>query len=340
MSDALSTDDFVIRQEGNEIRENLIKVLVYQKTSPIFTEAFNYLSSLDEYTSIDEETKCLLIRLTYFESKTNGTKDFRFAWKEETKTLHNLFCGSQASQDYSKFLDILYDISSKELLSEDILNYLSSYLSLKMDKIDPSNQKMITILFMLFHYYWGKDGSKINEESKEKLFAYFNLNEIERIDAELDEPFRIACQFLRKLLNHATADLKFKARDFCEFFGINLSLFLMISLCIDGISQIRESVGKLVLFVGTSGAGKSSTINYLDGVKYRLYCGNRSKKYYLKTSEDNIKEERAKVGHGPYSETLYPKVIVTEEFTFAETDGSNAPGKLFFRNFSLLSKLI
>lgn len=86
---------------------------------------------------------------------------------------------------------------------------------------------------------------------------------------------------------------------------INAEPDLLFSKAIeDSLNKVHEAVQKNgVLFLGLTGAGKSTSINYFYGINYQIKLVNRIKQ--LKA----LSKEIVKTSHKTVSETLYPSVI-------------------------------
>lgn len=213
----------------------------------------------------------------------------------------------------------MHDISKAQLLTPSILEYLITYLE-KVDlNVDSciKNHHMITILYMLFYFFYSENGCNFLKGHENNMDKKTTIIEIGMYLSDLDvslqdkiEPiFLKTCDFLKNLLHHKKYPiLNFKARDMCHHFSIKLDLSLMIRLCIEGVKLENEDIENLVLFIGTSGSGKSTTINYLYGIKYKIVCSKKNHKYYLKQIDKDVIAP-AKVGHGNVSETLFPKIV-------------------------------
>lgn len=90
-----------------------------------------------------------------------------------------------------------------------------------------------------------------------------------------------------------------------------LSSAHMKDLINDGAPKIRSIVGKkIVLILGNTGSGKSTTINYLLGGKMK----DTSTRYQPKAELIDGKDEKAKIGHNlGQSETLFPQAYGDNE---------------------------
>ena len=211
---------------------------------------------------------------------------------------------------------MMHDISKPQLLTASILNYLITYLD-DVDLEDEScikNHHMITILYMLLYFFYGENGCNFlkghenNLDKRSEIGKYLSDLDVSLQD-KIEPIFLKTCDFLKNLLHHKKYPiLNFKARDMCHHFSIKLDLSLMIRLCIEGVRLENEDIENLILFIGNSGSGKSTTINYLYGIVYRLICSMKTQKYFLKQVDENVIAP-AKVGHGNVSETLFPKII-------------------------------
>eukprot|EP01034_Spumella_vulgaris_P031365 gene31365-38742_t len=100
------------------------------------------------------------------------------------------------------------------------------------------------------------------------------------------------------------------ARNLCEVFDVRLSLALMLSLSIDGVANPKsdhEKVDHMVVFLGLTGAGKSTTINYLTDTEY---IAVEDSGFNLTLEEaPNQARTPTSVGYSSTSKTLYPQVV-------------------------------
>ena len=298
-------------KKHKDLSESVIKLLVYPKNSEAYNKELTII--LETKTSeLDQNTKEILKKFDH------SLKDEFFSEKK-IKSWPNIFSGSIESVDYIKYLNIMYEISKSKLLTPSILDYLISYLE-KVNLQDDScikNHHMITILYMLLYFFYGENGCNFLKGHENNLDKKTSIIEIGMYLSDLDvslqdkiEPtFLKTCEFLKNLLHQKKYRiLNFKARDMCHHFSIKLDLSLMIRLCIEGVRLENEDIENLIMFIGNSGSGKSTTINYLYGIKYKIVCSKKNHKYYLKQVDENVIAP-AKVGHGNVSETLFPKII-------------------------------
>jgi hypothetical protein len=88
----------------------------------------------------------------------------------------------------------------------------------------------------------------------------------------------------------------------------------------EGEKIAKKAEGKdLVFFLGNTGAGKSSIINYLHGCNFEK-IDKGHKKVYEVSKESEI-EALVKIGHNSESETFFPRVVTDERFTYCDCPG-------------------
>ena len=306
--------------EKKDLSESVIILLVYPKNSETYNQALSVLVG-KKVSELDYKSKEILRNFDHDHSLNNECLT-----EKKLKSLPNLFLGSIESADYGNYLNVMmYEISKSQLLTPSILEYLTSYLD-NVNLNDDScvnNHRIFSILYMLLHFYYGENGCNLlkGHESKsedickaimeiEKYLSDFDSSFQEKIDPT----FLKSLDFLKKLLHHKIYSiLNFKARDICHYFGIKLDLSLLISLCIDGVKLDNEVIENLVMFIGNIGSGKSTTINYLYGIDYKIMCSKKTQKYFLKQLDENVIAP-VKVGHGNLTETLFPKIVKNGNF--------------------------
>ncbi|HFL3523779.1 TPA: hypothetical protein ACG3Q9_003362 [Clostridioides difficile] len=99
----------------------------------------------------------------------------------------------------------------------------------------------------------------------------------------------------------------------------------IVNLLEEGRDELRKynlEEKSILLFLGTSGVGKSTCINYLKGCVMQEKIDEETGQVYI-TAEDSAVE----IGNGVYSKTLYPKVLDISDRDFSLCD---CPG--FFDN--------
>lgn len=240
--------------------------------------------------------------------------------EDQLKTLPNLFKKSADYVDYRLFQQLIFKLAEKKFLSDKIIDFLNSYLKDANEEIllnSKLNHMPLFILNMLLNYYYGYD--KVNLKNCERASQEIN-NFLSNLSNSLDyveREFHTSLYFLRKLLYSNNRIMNLEARDICQKFKIELGLALLIKLCCEGLkSDDQQNIKNLILVIGKSGHGKSTSINYLYGVKYKTkYSRTLARRYLLPKSKNNIPSP-ARVGLGIESETLFPKIINIENFSF------------------------
>ena len=136
-------------------------------------------------------------------------------------------------------------------------------------------------LYLLLYYFYEKKHknkkSVFEEKYKVQEFLdsdspHFNNNTKTGI---LIEDEKAILEYLKRYINHDDALYKKKAYHLCHHLNIGLSLTKMIEFAIFNLSDY-DSIKNLVLLIGSTGVGKSTVINYLDGFEYELLDDGRT----------------------------------------------------------------
>lgn len=242
--------------------------------------------------------------------------------------LPNLFCIKPNSPEYKSFVKSI--LSLKDNFTPNIIKFLQQLLDEKTaNRIPPYILSFSLLIILRIHY--GIDGDGLPEKDKDtikkqiKHFLSDSSNESKLIPEKLIPPLQRLRELLHSPTKGATFSTRLEARNICEELHIPLDLPTMLSLCIHGIEQSKDESNEIVLVIGSTGAGKSTLINYLNGVQYKLKTRQDLNKRRL-CLEPISGNELANVGHGLKSRTLYPQIVaahptlVANKSTFAYCD--------------------
>lgn len=248
----------------------------------------------------------------------------------ELEKLPNLFEVQPDSPQYSYLNHLLHSwIKSKKLFKALIDNF-QKILSEFNQQPTPV---VLTAISVILQEYYGQDGANltVGKEKrsiiKKQIREYLCGYDISARGNETDIPNELLAAFkaLRTILNQSQADsqqARLQARDICEALKLPLDLAHMLALSLDGITSqgASDKVEDVVLVVGNTGAGKSTTVNLLSGIKHEYVRDKKDRKEFLQPLPDQ-KPAPARVGHGLKSQTLYPQVIRSDNITFIDCPG-------------------
>lgn len=310
---------FHLQSYSHSQHDSVQQILICSKTSQEYNQELRHLLAA---STLDKQSIEILNK---FDNIYNENNPLEAPLNEaDLARLPNLFTGPIESIDYKEFIQLLFDLSKLKLLTRPTLKYLQEHLN-RVDFANLSNLRshiLVTILYILFYQYYGENGCNLavdsaNYETRSKIRdqiskflskPFVNIEDESEFKKLVPRDLHGPCSALNQLLHHKNdRQLRFSARDICHHLSIKLELTLMICLCIDAIKteEAEEQVKNLVLVIGNTGAGKSTSINYLTGVEYERKI--KHGKYYLK--QKNVDQlAPARVGHGDKSETLYPQV--------------------------------
>ena len=86
-------------------------------------------------------------------------------------------------------------------------------------------------------------------------------------------------------------------------------------------SKIQE---KSIMVLGLTGTGKTTLVNYLNGVQLECYRDRITRKWILEVASNSTSLPCGfKIGHGTLSETIYPAVYTApgEDFSYVDNPG-------------------
>jgi NTE family protein len=236
---------------------------------------------------------------------------------EQLLKLPNLFYSAANSYEYNLLVKELHKILDKnKVLSEYVLDHF--YTTLEQIGVNNIQEDLtFTILSLLLKSYYNLPLLSMKNEEKQAFkeqVKYFLSGKVIGLNEKF-ERLTFSLTILKNYLSSNNKNLRFKARGICESLQIPLNLETMIKLSVDGVTikNTDSNIEDIILFVGGTGAGKSTTINYLYGVEYEFKKNISTGDVCLQATASN-QDIPAKVGHGSKSQTLYPQNIITQLF--------------------------
>ena len=288
----------------DEILTSFQKILIFNKDKEkeIYNECLKSLKNLRECESIVNNLKKLKLDID----------DENQVEEDELKKLPDLF----HIKDFQSFE---YEQVKEILLKSIVLQHNKQLCEVVYKKLlknlEEENQIVsLTSLYALLYYFYKKYDSKALEME-------YNLNEF--FDSDLFESNKNSDEFkvfehLKRLLNAETNLLKIQAHKLCHNLDIPLSMSKMLEFATEFPSL--ESVNNLVIFIGSTGVGKSTLINYLTGTEYELLEDDD----FLVPKEGYFNKLKCTDQNTRHSETLYCEVIPLNEskkLYFADVPG-------------------
>ena len=290
----------------NEIIKNIQIILICNKNED--SELYNNgIKNLKEKKLIEAITE-ILTKLKLEVDDDNKIEE------NELKKLRGLFqIETLHSYEYEQTMELLF--KSIDLI--DVNQQLDTFVNNKLlsnVKSYYEKQPIVSFssLYLLLYYFYEKKHknkkSVFEEKYKVQEFLdsdspYFNNNTKTGI---LIEEEKAILEYLKRYINHDDALYKKKAYHLCHHLNIGLSLTKMIEFAIFNLSDF-DSIENLVLFIGSTGVGKSTVINYLDGVEYELLDDRRT----LAPKEGHFNKLKCAKPISNTSQTLYCEILKT-----------------------------
>lgn len=154
-------------------------------------------------------------------------------------------------------------------------NPVSIYL-LEILRIDNKLESYIEdfVISCLLHNLYGVEGKYLPAEKKDRIISTVQKFMNKSISLTVDERSDLGdlyCLFdaIRKLIHHSDAKNRLRGRNIIDFVDIKLDLVSMMCLGLDGIVGDNVDNSAKILVIGETGVGKSTTINYINGIEYR-----------------------------------------------------------------------
>lgn len=226
------------------------------------------------------------------------------------------------SFDYQLILELLCkSILDADDLSQAVLKKLFHNIETYFGSIENKIISFTSLYLMLFFIY---------KKKYNNVDSLNNFNKIYNVEAYLDQEPETnpnnednnvrALTYLRFYLNHSDKDYIIKAFKLCHSLDVPLSLGKMLEFSLMNFDE--NQISNLIMFIGPTGVGKSTIINYLSGTEYYQY------RNILLPKEGHFNKLNCTEKGSLFSETLYPEILkfIDENNGLTEMNFADMPG--------------
>lgn len=215
-------------------------------------------------------------------------------------------------------------------LSARVLTNLFKNIEAYFESKTPKIVSFTSLFLVMFYLYKSKYKDDIrNFERTYDVEAYLD-QEPENRHHQSDDIHKNAFAYLRLFLNDKDISYKIKSHKLCHWLNVTLSIGKMLDFSLINLDE--KPIKNLVMFVGPTGVGKSTVINYLSGTEYDLVLTVDG--HFLIPKEGHFNKLKCTDKNTYYSETLYPEILpYDDQLNFADMPG-------FFDYSSTTSKSI
>lgn len=222
---------------------------------------------------------------------------------------------SEYTFEYYQVMAILF--KTIELLGNDlspnVRNILESNLSGSFDANRVRFSSMYLLLFYIYKIEHKNDKKEF--EKKYNVEEFFDENQTTLNDRNLDCKYEKIFHNLKQFLNNKDENFRSQAHKLCHDLGISLSLTKMLDF---SVNSINKNIENLFMLIGPTGCGKSTLINYLDGVEYE--------RIFSRLNPKLGHSNKLKVGNGSMSETLYCETLNISKDNSIKINVCDTPG--------------
>ena len=224
--------------------------------------------------------------------------------------------------DYEQILEIIFNSIELVQQNQQFFDEVHERLLKNIEQYFDSNKYLlvaITCLYALLFYYLKikyKDVKYFekNKTLKDYFDSYININiQINSNEMKLFE-------YLKKFLNHEHMFYKIKAFQICQNLEIPLNLVKMLEFSLEYIGL--RKILNLVVFIGRSGVGKTTLINYLTGTEYEILDDPIYENFLIPKKEHFNKLRTTEPQSSFQSQTMYCEVVpLDHEIYLADIPG-------------------
>jgi hypothetical protein len=212
------------------------------------------------------------------------------------------------SYEYEQTMALLFNligVIKKNELDNDIYKTLSNNLAEYFDSEEYPIASFSSLYLLLYYLYKKKYKDNYLDDFEKK----YNIEKFVDgyIENRIEGPDKNIFDYLKKFMNDDRRLYKTESFHICHNLNIGLSLTKMIEFAFYNVS-IFEKIDNLVLFIGATRAGKSTLINYLDGVEYEL-LEDDEETLVPKEKQGNYNKLKCAGQYSTSSQTLYSEVI-------------------------------
>ncbi len=288
--------------------ENLQLLIIKDKSKDI--ENYNILLNYfkDKKINMFQPFKKFLENLRIKYSEINKSTEL-----VKIKDLHELG-SNEYIFEYYQVMAILF--KTIEIIGNDLSPNVRHILESNLSGSFNANRVRFSSMYLLLFYIYKIEHKKDKQEFEKKynVEEFFDENQTTSNDSNLDYNEKIFLN-LKQFLNNKDKNFRSQAYKLCHDLGISLSLTKMLDF---SVNSINENIENLFMLIGATGCGKSTLINYLDGVEYERILGRLNPKL----GHSN----KLKVGNGSMSETLYCETLDISKNNCIQINLCDTPG--------------
>lgn len=288
--------------------ENLQLLIIKDKSKDI--ENYNILLNYfkDKKINMFQPFKTFLENLRIKYSEINKSTELA-----KIKDLYELD-NSEYIFEYYQVMAILF--KTIEILGNDLSPNVRHILESNLSVSFNANRVRFSSMYLLLFYIYKIEHKKDKQEFEKKynVEEFFDENQTTSNDSNLDYNEKIFLN-LKQFLNNKDKNFRSQAYKLCHDLGISLSLTKMLYF---SVNSINENIENLFMLIGATGCGKSTLINYLDGVEYE--------RILVRLNPKLGHSNKLKVGNGSMSEILYCETLDISKNNCIQINLCDTPG--------------
>ena len=316
----------------DEIVKNLQLITICNKEEEInlYNESVKFLKDRDLNPT---NTHKILDKLRKLKLQVNDQNKIKES--EIRRNIKNLFqIKNLDSYEYEQTMEILFEsidlVDKNKQLDKSVYDMLLSNLKKYFHSSEYKNVSFSSLHLLLYYFYRKK--YKNNRHDFEKKYNIENfldgssMFEIEQLLQESVNEAKVV-EHLRLFLNDNDRVYKTKTHKLCHHLNITLSLSKMLEFAF--FNHPYESISNLVMFIGSTGVGKSTVLNYLNGTEYELLDDETT----FAPKDGSYNKLKCAPPNSLSSETLYSEILKFVDKDKTEIYYADLPG-FFDKNVS------
>lgn len=320
---------------NSKLLNALQAVLVFPPDNDIYQKAFQFLSKNLQLDKLDKEVLSYLYalipelqqiagqikqhtRTRYSRGRAIGSSRMRRknvsshariqqikALQEKLKTMPNLFDkdvkSGRNSYFYLQIRNFLAYLSSQGKLYPKAGKFFRTVIRQYLQD-EFVNTGLVEIATYVLLYRRPELRSK-----KDKMqIAKFLSEKSKDVRLNMKQNVKLPLHVIKRMLQSRERNTRLQGRFLCEELKIDIGLSSMLPLLYDGLHTL-EKAEDLVIVIGPTRSGKSTTINCMTGTEYQLARDYLGLQHQLIPKHGQV--EKLRSGHSSDSETLYPQLI-------------------------------